>query len=223
MIVKAPFLFPARFNWMKRIRWVSEDYFKYKNDDLECYEDIKTFSLFDPKLKWKAKAISTLTAISGDETKCVLKWINKQTAFRDISTDVSILRQGSHNVGNFKTGFGKAHFNIDAFLGLDSKYVESCNVYLIMLDNGNYYISTYWFLKDEATAAIREVDISHIKTRSVDYYTCNPFSSKFGHCQISNKLSGIHRLILNNIENIFNEIKGKRPLNPTFSNSLIPR
>lgn len=205
-VVKAPFLFPDRFLWGKRLHWVARDYFQH-NKDSDNYEEIKTFSLFEPRLKWKAKAISTLTAISSDDVKRLLKWKDKQETFRKVSTNVSILKQGSHNIGHFKTGFGRVTFNIDAILGVDSKYVEGCNVYLITLNNGHYYVSAYWFLKNEATLALRDVDVSEIKIGSVDYHTCNPFSGKFGHCQLPDKFHDSQRHIGNSIVNIYSDIK----------------
>nr|WP_102465635.1 hypothetical protein [Vibrio cyclitrophicus]PMG81990.1 hypothetical protein BCU82_06030 [Vibrio cyclitrophicus] len=205
-VVKAPFLFPERLMWMKRLHWVAQDYFRHI-DDSEKYEEIKTFSLFEPRLKWKAKAISTLTAISSDDAKRLLKWKDKQETFRNVSSDVSILKQGSHNIGYFKTGFGRVDFNIDAILGVDSKYVEGCNVYLITLNNGHYYISAYWFLKEEATLALKDIDVSDITISLVDYHTCNPCSSKFGHCKLLDKFNYSHRLIFNGIGNIYSDIK----------------
>ncbi|HHG3544608.1 TPA: hypothetical protein ACPVZ6_001614 [Vibrio parahaemolyticus] len=205
-VVKAPFFFSERFLWMKRLNWVAKDHFRHIDRNSENYKEIKTFSLFEPRLKWKAKAISTLTAISGDDAKSLLKWKDKQETFRKVNTDVSILRQGSHNIGFFKTGVSRVTFNIDAYLGVDSKYVESCNIYLITLDNGNYYISAYWFLKDEATLSVKDVDVSNIKFSSADYHTCNPFSSKFGHCKLPDKFLESQQLIINNIESIYSDI-----------------
>ncbi|EHW0625784.1 hypothetical protein K1B31_001389 [Vibrio vulnificus] len=203
-VVKVPFIFPDRFLWGKRLHWVARDYF-WHNKDSDNYQEIKTFSLFDSRLKWKTKAISTLTAISSDDAKRLLKWKDKQETFRKISTNVSILKQGSHNIGCFKTGFSRVNFN--TALGVDSKYVEGCNVYLITLNNGHYYVSAYWFLKDEATLALRDVDVSEIKIGSVDYHTCNPFSGKFGHCQLKDKFHDSQQHIVNSIENICSDIK----------------
>ena len=206
-VVKAPFLFPKRFLWGKRLHYVAQDYFRYKqySDD---YEEIKTFSLFEPRLKWKAKAISTLTAISSDDVKRLLKWKDKQEVFHKVSTNVSIINQGVHNIGYFKTEFGRTRILPDEVtLSVDSKYVKGCHAYLITLNNGHYYVSAYWFLKDEATLALRDVDLSEIKMNSVDYHTCNPFSGKFGHCKLPDRFSDSHRHISKNIENIYSDIK----------------
>ena len=206
-VVKVPYLFPSRLPMMKRLHWVAKDYFQHIENYSAGYEEIKTFSLFEPSLKWKAKAISVLTVLSSDEAKSILKWKNKQETFQEVRTDVSIFSQSERKIGKFKVGFGKSGFHFNASLGVDSKYVKSCSVYLVVLDNGHYYLSVYWILKEEATSALRYVDVSNIKKHSVDYYTCNPFSKKFGHCQFFRKSNSCHQIILDNIESISNDIK----------------
>lgn len=201
----APFLFTQRH----RINYESYFYFNQTEDrPLKIHENIKTYSLLDPRLKWRAKAVSTLSSISSKDAKHILEWKKKEEFIRKVDTTVSIVRHSTHNIGSFEVGVGRRGYNHETVhLGGKSKYVISCNVYLIVLDGGHYFLSTYWFLKDEATLALKDIDVSDIPSSFMNYPSCNPFSKNFGCSQFAGRRTeGIERII-NNIDDIHEDLK----------------
>ncbi|MFM5583601.1 hypothetical protein ACET8Y_12880 [Aeromonas veronii] len=201
-VLKLPLFFSNRIVFTAKS--VIEDDAQKKRFMLEC-ECIKTYSFLDPRLSWKLKAISSVCTISADQVNKLHAWRGKTspiyfgTANKSSINDESIL-----NVGHFTTN-KKNSFDA-VFLGVKSELVKCCSVSLIGCSNGTYYLSMYWYLSDEATLLVKDVDISKLENNKVKYLTCNPFSNLYGVCSWEDKVSQANKIIVENFDVINTEL-----------------
>lgn len=143
--------------------------------------------------------------LSADEVKAVFHWKNKNDRARWAPTDVSIQEQGFFNVGYFDVGYHHSSPIAAGRLNSETKYVLACNLDLIML-SGNYYLSAYWFLSDDATAILKDVDVSDIPPSSFNYQSCNPFSNRYGLRSLSIRSRSSEKRIIENFESIYRAV-----------------
>ncbi|PSW28550.1 hypothetical protein C9J21_20560 [Photobacterium phosphoreum] len=168
-------------------------------------EVIKTYSLLDPRLNWKMKAISSVCSISAEQVNRIHKW-QKHTVLHHskLKNKATINDNGWVNIGNFKTNIKHDIFpNIP--LGKKSDYIDSCNVHLFS-SNGTYYLSIYWYLTDKATCLVKDVDISQFKNTKLRYSTCNPLNRFYGSASYINKIRQGDEVIINGLKTIDKEI-----------------
>jgi hypothetical protein len=189
--------------------WVSEDFFRKQDKEdrfsLE-YDVIKTYSLLDPRLNWKLKAVSSVCSLSAEEVNKIHKWKSKTQLHRFRTIDkTSINDSGWFNLGHFKTNTHKNRYE-SISLGTDAKYINGCEVYLYAIAGGTYYLSMYWFLTDEATLLVKDIDVSGFNNRTIKHFTCNPFNSIYGSSTYKDKFNFAEEALRDGIDTIFNEI-----------------
>lgn len=204
VVLKVPFFFSERMVFIAKdfSRTITPEEEKIQ----EKYEVIKTYSLLDPRLKWKLKAVSSVCPLSAEQVNRVHQW-KKRTdlhRFRPISK-ASINDNGWINIGYFTTNENGGNF-LNTPIGNSSEYVKGCDVRLISFSNGIYYLSMYWHLSDKATLLVKDVDVSQFKNIENIYFTCNPFNSSYGSSTYIGKAERGNETILNGLNTINKEI-----------------
>ncbi|MDX7748727.1 hypothetical protein ACSZNR_09145 [Aeromonas caviae] len=202
IISKVPLFFS------KRMVFISKGFFEGKTQEsefLKKYEAIKTYSFLDPRLNWKLKAINSACTIPAEQVNKIHKWKGKTDLPRFRPTNkASINDESMFNIGYFTTNKSRSYDTI--FLGVNSELVKGCNVYLIGCSNGTYYLSMYWYLSDEATALVKDIDISKLENTKVNYFTCNPFSELYGISSWENKISQANKIVTDRFNSISREL-----------------
>ncbi|MEZ9047614.1 hypothetical protein AB6D99_20885 [Vibrio cyclitrophicus] len=202
--------FPACFS--KKHKFISESFFYRTRDKkdtphLKSYAQIKTYSLFDPRCKWKAKAISSIYALSLEQTNKIHTWKATTDLYRNREKDeVSITGNGTFNLGFFFTDSSVKYFGSAERLAVTSPYIHRADVKLISLEGGLSYLSIYWYLNDDATALIKDVDISNLDNEEVTFLTCNPFNKLYGSSSLSSKLNTADKLLSKNLRSLFEDM-----------------
>lgn len=204
VVLKVPFCFSERMVFIAKdfSRTITPE----EEEIQEKYEVIKTYSLLDPRLKWKLKAVSSVCPLSAEQVNRVHQW-KKGTdlhRFRPIDK-ASINDNGWTNIGYFTTSKNSEHHS-ETPIGNSSEYVNGCNVRLISFSNGIYYLSIYWHLSDKATLLVKDVDVSQFKNIENIYFTCNPFNSFYGSSTYIGKTERGNETILNGLNTINKEI-----------------
>lgn len=202
LVLKIPFCFT------KRMVSIANHFFDRKETTyLKHAEEVKTYSLLDPRLNWKMKAISSVCSISAEQVNRVYKW-QKQTDLHHSKSKnkVTINDNGWMNIGDFKTNIKHDTFQYIS-LGKKSDYIDRCNVHLFTYSNGTYYLSIYWYLTDKATCLVKDIDISQFKNTKLKYSTCNPLSRFYGLATHINKISQGDKVIINGLKTIDKEIE----------------
>jgi hypothetical protein len=204
VVLKVPFCFSERMVFFAKdfSRTITPEEEKI----LENYETIKTYSLLDPRLKWKLKAVSSVFSLSAEQVNKVHQWKKRTDLHRFRPIDkASINDNGWTNIGYFTTRKNRNNPS-ETPIGKLSEYIDGCSVYLIGFSNGIYYLSIYWHLSDKATVLVKDVDVSHFKDREIIYFTCNPFSSSYGSSGYIDKTKRCNETILNGLNTINKEI-----------------
>ena len=198
------------FCFSKKMVFIANDFFhlinRRENQLSKEYEAIKTYSLLEPRLNWKIKAVSSVCTLSAKQVNRLHQWKKRTDLHRFRPIDkASINDNGWVNLGNFKTNLNRRH-DIDISLGKDSEYIDSCNVCLFGFSNGTYYLSIYWYLSDKATLLVKDVDVSQLKNTEIRYFTCNPFNRDYGLTTYISKVSLCNEVILNGLNAINKEV-----------------
>lgn len=170
------------------------------------YEVIKTYSLLEPRLNWKMKAVSSVCTLSAEQVNRIHQWKKRTDLHRFSPANKASINDNSWlNLGYFKTTLSRGcHMNIS--LGKDSEYITGCNVRLSGFSNGTYFLSMYWYLSDKATLLVKDVDVSRFKNNEIRYFTCNPFNRNYGASAYISKLDRCDELIVNGLKAINKEI-----------------
>lgn len=203
-VSKAPFFFTKRMVFLANCFLSEQNGSKNYSDSFDV---IKTYSFLDPRLKWKLKGVSSVSNLSAEQVNRLHEWKAKTNLYRFRSKDKTSINDNSiFNIGLFSTSPGYEGNPDVISLGVHSEFVSGCSVSLVSCSNGVYYLSVYWNLGGKATQLVKDVDVSNVDDRKVNYFTCNPFSELYGCSSTTNKLRQAQEMISHGFEIIDKEI-----------------
>lgn len=191
---------------------------KMDNEDLNA---IVHYSLIDPTLKWRADGIHSLYPISSVGVNTVKRWVKEKNDFEHRNRKASISDSGWMNIGYFDIGKRQKKFIfMDGVIPFESSLLFRCEVILIMLHGGQAYLSIHWLLKETATALLRDINVSDLPLRSVQYRSCNPFSQRFLESSWQTRRDGANKRLMKNMVRLRDDLNGAERL--LFRNLGLP-
>ncbi|HHQ4805451.1 MULTISPECIES: hypothetical protein [Aeromonas] len=202
----APVFFSKKMNLASKFYYENEDYHKH-NTERKTNNIITHYSLLNPQLKWKAKAISSFCSITQDNAVKLKKWKVKNNYLDDSHAKNSIFNNGFLNIGFLNIGSASKGYHVDGYIHHQSDYIERCSIQVIHIDGGSAFLSLYWILSNKATELLKDIDVTDIEPEQIKYLSCNPFSAKFVASTVLDRLSLSEERLSSRLEFLHDEIQ----------------
>lgn len=188
MIKIAPVFFSKKINLASKFYYETKEYHAH-NKERKTNNIITHYSLLNPQLKWKAKAISSFCSITQDNAIKLKYWKVKNNYLDDSYAKNSMLNNSFLNVGFFKIGSTSKRYHVDGYIHHQSDYIEACSIQIIHIDGGLAFLALYWILSDKATELLKDINVTDIEPEQIQYLSCNPFSAQFVASTVSDRFS----------------------------------
>ncbi|WP_368171207.1 hypothetical protein [Aeromonas sp. R9-2] len=188
MIKIAPVFFSKKMNLASKFYYETKEYHAH-NKERKTNNIITHYSLLNPQLKWKAKAISSFCSITQDNAIKLKYWKVKNNYLDDSYAKNSMLNNSFLNVGFFKIGSTSKRYHVDGYIHHQSDYIEACSIQIIHIDGGLAFLALYWILSDKATELLKDINVTDIEPEQIQYLSCNPFSAQFVASTVSDRFS----------------------------------
>ncbi|MEH8117929.1 hypothetical protein Q7I37_10210 [Aeromonas allosaccharophila] len=188
MIKIAPVFFSKKMNLASKFYYETKEYHAH-NTERKTNNIITHYSLLNPQLKWKAKAISSFCSITQDNAIKLKYWKVKNNYLDDSYAKNSMLNNSFLNVGFFNIGSTSKRYHVDGYIHHQSDYIEACSIQIIHIDGGLAFLALYWILSDKATELLKDINVTDIEPEQIQYLSCNPFSAQFVASTVSDRFS----------------------------------
>lgn len=206
MVKIAPVFFSKKMNLASKFYYETKEWHE-QNAERKTNNIITHYSLLNPQLKWKAKAISSFCSISQDNAIKLKAWKIKNSYLDDSYAKNSMFNNGFLNVGFFNIGSASKGYHADGYIHYKSDYIERCSVKIIHIDGGLAFLALYWILSDKATELLKDIDVTDIKPEQIQYLSCNPFSTQFVASTTLGRLNLSEERLLSRLEYLHKEIQ----------------
>ncbi|EKB20559.1 MULTISPECIES: hypothetical protein [Aeromonas] len=206
MVKIAPVLFSKKMNLASKFYYETKEW-QEQNAERKTNNIITHYSLLNPQLKWKAKAISSFCSISQDNAIKLKDWKIKNSYLDDSYAKNSMFNNGFLNVGFFNIGSASKGYHVDGYIHYQSDYIERCSIQIIHIDGGLAFLALYWILSDKATELLKDIDVTDIKPEQIQYLSCNPFSTQFVASTTIGRLNLSEERLLSRLEFLHKEIQ----------------
>ncbi len=206
-IVKiAPVFFSKKMNLASKFYYETKEYHVH-NTERKTNNIITHFSLLNPQLKWKAKAISSFCSITQDNAIKIKSWKVNNNYLDDSYAKNSMFNNGFLNVGFLTVGSSSKRYHVDGYIHHQSDYIEACSIKIIHIDGGLAFLALYWILSNKATELLKDIDVTDIEPAQIQFLSCNPFSTQFVSSTVSDRFSLSEERLLSRLEFLHKEMQ----------------
>lgn len=202
-VKKSPSFFNENLKESSKAYYYWIDKLNEENKGLEK-NAINKYSLLDPSIEWHFTSVNNLCTLTFEQVKKIIKWKNDSDLWRSSNNEIFVEKTIYLGDVFFNAEIENLHSskNIKA----SSECVTHCFLTLKLSKDGFFYLLVNWYLKPEVNVLFQNVDVDHIPLQEMKYQTCNPFKFNFSAATIENRESLSKKLILDNINVLYDEI-----------------